>query len=310
MIYINQKEPPEFLKDDLVAICLGNFDGLHLGHKKLLQQAKNSGYKTLVLSFEPHPVSVLTKKPFKKIFTSGEKASILEGFGIDYFYEYPFDEQVSSLSAHEFYEQVINNISYEAIYVGEDYCFGRNKSGNVELLTMLSGDRLHIIETETYEHKKIGSSQIRNELSSGNIKLTNKLLGHNYFIRGQVISGNRIGRTLDFPTANVNPTSDKLIPINGVYRTKTVLDGIQYDSLTNVGFRPTVSGDTHSPVIETFIINFDKDIYGKVIDVYFYDFLRPEKRFESLEALKAQLIDDYTSAICNNVSKEDLMQLT
>lgn len=272
-------------------VVLGNFDGIHIGHRELIDKAisigKSLDLKVLVFTFNPHPSFVLAnKEPVDLIYLSEEKAELLAG--VDYFVEYPYDMHTASMSPEIFIRDVVcKQLNARAIVVGEDYRFGHKRCGDIRLLEELAtrfNYWLTTIEKIAYDHKIVSSTWIRDEIKQGHIEHANQLLGRNFRISGTVTLGRQNGRKLGFPTANIKPTKNKLLPPNGVYLSKIFVNNKEYASITNIGTNPTLSGN--ETVVETHILDFNEDIYGQFVTVELLKFIREEKKFDSLEELK------------------------
>lgn len=284
-------------------ITLGNFDGVHIGHQKLIEKLfsiKDSikeDYLTTVFSFNPHPKCVVKNIPFKTIFDKDERKLILEDIGVDVLVEYPFDENTMNMSSQSFVKDVlIDKLNAKYVVIGEDYTFGKNKEGNVnylkECLEKYSVE-VFILETVLFKNQKISSTDIRQSLIDGDMKNVEALLNKPYFILGKVVHGKELGRTIGFPTMNVLPDKNKLLPHNGVYITEVLIDGVYRNALTNVGVNPTVNGD--QLIVETHVLDYSGDFYDKLIKINFIDKIRDEKKFNSLDELKAQISSDILS---------------
>ncbi len=292
----------DFQMKEPTVVTIGKFDGRHRGHQKLLSAMlkwKNErGYKTAVFTFDMAPAACIQGKPQKVITTNQERRNNMEKMGIDYLVEYPFTREVSHLSAEEFLKDILlGQMNAKAIVAGTDCGFGYQRKGNAELLRNLKdslGYDLEIIEKEQDEnqHRDISSTYVKEELDQGNIEKANDLLGEPYAIHGCVVHGNRVGGPLlGFPTANLIPPPEKYLPPFGVYVSRILVDGKYYGGITNIGKKPTITGD--NPVgVETFIFGLEDDLYGKPIEVQLLNFERPEQKFESLEQLKKQLEAD------------------
>lgn len=300
MLYISDNNQFK-LKNTVVT--LGKFDGLHLGHRMLIDVAKDKkteGMITVLFSFLLHPYNLLSNIEFEQIYSEKEKREKLENMGVDAFVSYPFTNKTRQMEAEAFVKEVlIEQLDAKVIVVGDDYCFGYNRSGDKNLLKKLSkkyGYELVVCEKLTSsENKIISSTYIREELIKGNMELANKLLGEPFSILGEVMHGRQIGRTLGMPTTNLIPEPNKLLPPDGVYASTTFIDNQEYYGVTNVGYKPTVSGERMKGV-ETFIFDFDEDLYGRTIKVCLHTFLRPEQKFSSLLELKKAMEQDITHA--------------
>lgn len=270
-------------------LVLGTFDGVHLGHQFLIEYALGRG-NVIACSFLLPPATV--KGKVKALTTAEEKTALLKKYGVNEVFLQDFSS-VCSLSAEEYLENLCKRFSPKQIVVGIDHRFGKNALGNAKTLIKNEekyGYKTVIVPPKTDEEGIISSSSIRELISMGEVKKANKRLGHTYYISGEVVGGKGIGKTFNFPTANILTDKEKLLLKNGVYATKTLIDGILYNSMTNIGFNPTVSGEKLT--VETNIFNLSKDIYGKKIKIYFYSFVREDKKFDSVSELKKQLEND------------------
>ena len=284
------------------AITIGKFDGLHRGHKKLcgsLFSLEREGVKSLAISFIDSPNNVINNSDSKQIVTLEERRLLFKESGISIFIECPFDENLRKTLPRDFVLRLINELNMKYLVVGTDFRFGYKGKGDVSLLKELSeelGCKLIVIDKLQDENRDISSSRIREEIQMGHIIKANQLMGRNYFIYGEVVYGRQIGRKIDFPTINIIPSKKKLIPANGVYITAVLLDGKQYNGITNVGVKPTFDDD-NTLSIETHILNFEANVYGKEVKIVFLKEMRKEIKFDSAEALKAQLIIDKQQGI-------------
>jgi riboflavin kinase / FMN adenylyltransferase len=280
------------------AVSLGKFDGLHKGHQLLLNkiiELKKDGLTSVMFTFMSHPQNFLFHKNLELIYTPDEKRYLLEQWGLDILISYPFTKDVASMKPQDFVKEIlIDKLDAKMVVVGSDFHFGHNRQGNVDLLKELSlkyGFELLIYDKVKIENQIVSSTIIRDAIQKGNIESANLLLGRAFTVIGEVEHGRKIGRTLGFPTTNIIPTANKLLPPNGVYVTKTKIDGRKYPGITNIGFNPTV-GKTSEKRIETYLFEFNSDLYGKRIEVEFLTMERPEIKFESMELLKAQIGKD------------------
>ena len=290
-----------FSIEEPTAISLGKFDGIHRGHELLLEQLlkkKQEGYKTVIFTFNIPPKKVLDSEDIKVLTTNEEKMHMFDSFGIDYLIECPFTPEIMTMEAERFIEMLVKNLSVKCIVAGEDFCFGHNRRGNYQMLKEYA-DKLSyeaiILPKMKEEKRDISSTFVREEISAGRIEMANKLLGYPYFVSGQVKHGKHIGRTIGFPTVNLIPPQNKLLPKYGVYITKVTIDGIVYHGITNVGCKPTIEGE--NPVgIETHILDFKQNAYNKVIIVTFIKKIRDERKFPNLESLLEQIRLDVNEA--------------
>ena len=291
-------------------ITIGTFDGVHLGHRQiitqLIEEAKNVGGETVIISFFPHPRSVITNSltNVKLLGTLIEKIALLSSSGIDHLVIIPFNLEFANQSADEYISNFLVKLFHpHTIIIGYDHRFGKNRVGDYHLLVAY-GKELGFAVKEIPEHilneVVISSTKIRRALLDNDINTANKFLGYEYFFEGDVIKGNQLGRTIGYPTANLNVASDeKLIPGNGVYAVHaSILEEnkvpVILKGMMNIGVRPTVDGVLR--VIEVNLFHFDQDIYGKTLKVSIHSYLRAEQKFSGLEALKEQLGKDQLMA--------------
>jgi riboflavin kinase/FMN adenylyltransferase len=282
------------------AITIGTFDGVHIGHRKILERlindAKNTGLQSTVLTFFPHPRMVLQKDTeIKLLNTIQEKIKILELIGLDCLIIQPFTIEFSRLSSTEFVRDIlVNKLKSKKIIIGYDHRFGRNRNANIQDLIAF-GNALNFeveeIAAEEINDVSVSSTKIRNALINGDIKTANDYLGYNYMLTGDVKKGKGLGRKLNFPTANLFIEEEyKLIPKNGVYVVKSVLNEKLFYGMMNIGFNPTVGGSSKN--IEIHFFNFKADLYGQNIQIDILERIRDEHKFNSLEELKVQLAKD------------------
>lgn len=274
------------------AVSLGKFDGFHRGHRLLLDRIlEHPKFHATVFTFD----GILNGK---QIYLEEEKRSLLERLGVEREVLFPFSEKTRSMTPETFIrEMLVNRMDAKLICVGEDFHFGKDRRGDVDMLSKYApqyGYELCVFPKIKEDGEVISSTRIRGELAQGRIEKANRLLGDPYFVRGEVVHGNALGRTIGMPTANLLPGEQKLLPAYGVYATRVEADGKVYGGVTNVGVKPTIGADRAN--VETTLLHFDGDLYGKQITVYFLEFLRPEQRFDSLEELKAQMSRDKAKA--------------
>jgi riboflavin kinase/FMN adenylyltransferase len=282
-------------------VTVGTFDGVHKGHRvvidKLHDLKEKSGCRSVILTFDPHPQLILKNrsKEIKLLSTTDEKLEIFQNLGVDVVYVLKFTKEFSSTSAEEFLKKyLVDGIGLEHLVLGFDHSFGKNREGNLETLKALTGKYdFDLYKVEEFKgDSRINSTSIRNLLMNGNLKGAAEILGDNYSFEGTVVTGDRRGKTLGFPTANVKLSdTHKLIPKNGVYFVKVMVEEGEYFGMMNIGNRPTVS-TCNEIFIEVNIFNFDKNIYGKKIRVVFKEYIRDEKKFNSLDELVNQLNKD------------------
>lgn len=276
-------------------VAIGNFDGVHLGHQALLKHAKTLGDKLGVLVFEPHPQEFF--KPGGERFRLTPfraKARLLERFGVDALYALHFDAGFAALSAEDFVTKVlVQGLGVKHIVVGQDFQFGKGRAGNIELLTTRGREQGFAVSTFDLvgagPQAKISSTRIREALRDGKPDVAASLLGHAWTVEGRVEQGDKRGRTIGFPTANVS-LEGYLEPALGVYAVRVEIAGKSYNGVANFGRRPTF--DKKDVLLEVHIFDFEGDIYGQQIVVAFVAYLRPEQKFAGLDALKAQIAKD------------------
>lgn len=292
------KDTTEFYIEEATAVAIGKFDGFHCGHQKLLQrmqEQKKKGLATVVFTFVPSPAAFFSKEPEKELTTIEEKRKIFENAGIDYLIEYPFYQEIADMEPNTYIEEVlVKRIHAKCIVAGEDVSFGRRGLGNYQMLEEKSqkfGYDVIIIDKVQYEGREVSSTYVREEVARGKMELVHQLLGIPYHVGGTIVHGRKLGRTLGMPTVNQIPPKEKLLPPNGVYYSYVMLEGKKMPSITNIGTKPTVKNDIVMGV-ETYIYNFNENVYGEELEVYLLSFKRPEMRFESVEALKQQMAED------------------
>ena len=293
----NIKEPFAY-----AVITVGNFDGVHIGHQGLLKEVKKRADKmsgtSIVLTFEPHPLKVLKEKKIPLITPFERKIELIEKLGIDVVICLPFTREFSKVSAREFVEEILlKKIGMREIVVGYDYTFGHKREGNIDLLKKLGdelGFKVCILGPILVDNMIVSSTRIRNLIMEGELEKVKTLLNRYYQVSGEVIAGHdRGGRLLGFPTANLKLVNE-VFPKNGVYVVEVIYNNKVYGGVTNIGFKPTFGNDVLS--VETHILDFDQNIYGKKIKLNFIKRLRNEKRFSSIEALAAQIKRDIEEA--------------
>ena len=284
---------------------IGTFDGIHIGHQKILKQvvrlAKKQGYEPVVLTLFPHPRMVLQKDDSIKLLnTIDERVELLKSFGIKDVIVKTFTKEFANLSAKDYVKQILmDELNTKQIVIGYDHHFGKNRSANIKDLkefAKLYDFKVEEISAQDLEDVTVSSTKIRNALDNGKVALANSFLGYNYFITGTVVKGKGLGRTIDFPTANIHiKESYKLIPNDGVYVVKSKIKDKTVYGMMNIGTNPTVGGKTRS--IEVHFLNYNKDLYNEDLKIEFLKRLRSEQNFKNLEALKTQLRKDKNSAL-------------
>ncbi|WP_343303407.1 bifunctional riboflavin kinase/FAD synthetase [Chitinophaga niabensis] len=286
-------------------ITIGTFDGVHTGHQYILQQLQEAAEachgETVIITFDPHPREVLApqNKTVHLLTTLDEKIQLLEKWGIHHLVVVPFTKAFSELSATAYLEDfLISTFRPHTIIIGYDHRFGHNREGGLELLEAEQqkfGFQLLEIPQQVVHDLTVSSTKIRNSLQEGAILLANELLGYPYFINGKVVHGDKMGRQLGFPTANIAlHDSRKLIPAQGVYAVKVTVAGKEWKGALNIGTRPTFNGSELR--IEVYILDFNEEIYGAEIHVSFIEFIRADKKFDAVDALVVQITDDVVKA--------------
>ncbi len=298
-------------------VTVGVFDGVHFGHQKiiksLVESAKKINGESVVITFFPHPRRVLNpdNNNLKLIITRDEKIDIFRNLGVDHLLEIPFTREFARVSPDVFLrDYIISNIHPRKIIIGYDHHFGKGRKGNIDFLKEMGikyGFDVEQVKVQDIDEIPVSSTMIREAIKAGDIHLANKYLGYFYSLSGIVVMGNQIGRTLGFPTANIEPeASEKLIPAYGVYAVFVEYGGKIYRGMSNIGIRPTL--DIHTLTIEANIFDFGKDIYGEKIRIYFLKHTRNEKKFRDLELLRRRLIIDKIkiNKILDDVEPKDL----
>jgi riboflavin kinase / FMN adenylyltransferase len=303
-------------------VALGNFDGVHLGHRAVIESLSIAAMRstlstsagerdsavqiatphlyTTVVSFNPHPQAFFSGQPRSLLTVLAEKVQVLDGLGVEQLVLLPFDAALSALTPEAFVEQIlVRQLKAQSISVGFNFCFGYKRSGTAEDLKAIAAHYnipVSIIAPQTLDGEQVSSSEIRKALEIGDAERAKRLLGRPYTLTGTVVKGQQIGRSLGFPTANLSIASEKFIPRRGVYRVSVEGTGIAQGQLgvMNIGYRPTVEGK--SETVEVHLLDGSQDLYGHTLTIHLERFLRPEQKFESLDALKAQIRQDCATA--------------
>lgn len=295
------------LKDTAIkgctAVALGNFDGIHLGHQNLIKlcvkRGRKKSYEPTVFTFSNHPKDLIWgAEPVKNILHRREKEGIIASLGVDNMVNIPFTEEIMTMSPQDFVKNIlVDNLKAKSVFCGFNYNFGYKGTGNTELLSQLGekyGFEVNVMKPFIIEDNLVSSTFIRTLISSGQVNRCKTYLGRNYYVSGKVIVGNRLGRTIGFPTSNINMDDSMVSPPNGVYITFCNYNGIRYPSITNVGVKPTVGVNKKN--VETHIFNFNKEIYGKNIIVEFLLKVRDEVKFDCVEHMAEQIKRDCLEA--------------
>jgi len=286
-------------------VTIGTFDGVHIGHQKIIekvvQTAKKSNKKSVLLTFFPHPRMVLQKDSnIELINTIDERAALLAKTGLDYLIIHPFSKSFSRLTALDFVRDIlVNQLNISKLIIGYDHHFGKNREGNLEQLTEYSylyDFEVEEIPAQDINDVSVSSTKIRRALSEKNIKTANKYLGYNFMLSGTVVNGKQLGGKIGYPTANIHvEESYKLIPKTGVYIVKSTIQNSAVFGMMNIGFRPTINGKHQT--IEVHFFDFNEDLYAQNITVEILYFLRDEEKFNSVETLISQLEIDKSNAL-------------
>ncbi len=284
---------------------IGTFDGIHIGHQKILKRvvklAKKQDYEPVVLTLFPHPRMVLQKDDSIKLLnTIDERVALLKSFGIKDVIVKTFTKEFANLSAKDYVKQIlVEELNTKQIVIGYDHHFGKNRSANINDLKAFAEQydfKIEEISAQDIEDVTVSSTKIRNALDNGEVALANSFLGYNYYITGVVVKGKGLGRTINFPTANIDIKEDyKLIPKDGVYVVKSTIENKTVYGMMNIGTNPTVGGKSRT--IEVHIFNYNKDFYNTELKIQFLKRLRSEQKFKNIAALKKQLIKDKNTAL-------------
>lgn len=282
-----------------LALSIGMFDGVHLGHQCIINQlnsvAEEKNLESAILTFWPHPRTIFSPNDDLKLLnTIEEKTYFLQKHGVKHLFLKEFDAPFRNLTGEEFVKQIlVSKLNVKHLIIGHDHTFGKDKSGDFQLLEKMApefGFEVEQVEAVDFHDKHISSTQIRNALSGGNVKEANEMLGYVYSVSGTVIHGKKIGRTIGYPTANIEVNSLKLLPKKGAYIVDVFVKNHHLKGMLSIGTNPTVSGDKLS--VEVYILDFDEDIYDQEISVNFREFLHDEIKFENLEKLIERLDED------------------
>ncbi|MCF6332067.1 MAG: bifunctional riboflavin kinase/FAD synthetase [Draconibacterium sp.] len=289
-------------------VTIGTFDGVHLGHQKVILRlnefAKKHNGESVIFTFYPHPRLVTSpdETNLRLLTTLDEKIKLFEKSGIDHLIIYPFNKEFSELTYSEFVKQVlVDKMKTHCLVVGYDHKFGKNREGGFEYLKKCATQHnfeIEKLEALSVNEENVSSSKIREILQFGNIKLANHFLGYNFTLRGTVVAGKQLGRKLGFPTANIEASDKhKIIPGYGVYAVKVIINKAEYNGMLNIGTRPTFNKNADNRSIEVNIFDFSDDIYGQEITLVFIDKIREEQKFDDIEMLAGQLKKDKTAAL-------------
>lgn len=287
-----------FLREE-TAVAIGKFDGVHLGHRRLLEEIlaeKAKGRKACVFTFDTPPSRLFQTGDGRELTTKEEKRRIFELLGIDILVEFPFNRETAGILPQVFIKDILCG-RMQAVFIaaGTDISFGSKGAGNAALLHLLApvcGYEVRIIEKLMWEEREISSTYVREAVEQGDMRLAERLLGSPYSVGGRVLHGNHMGQAWGMPTVNLIPPEGKLLPPCGVYYSGVYLDGRLYRGITNIGYKPTIAEKEKVMGVETYLYGFEGDAYGKEIEILLYAFRRPEQKFENTEALRACIEED------------------
>ncbi len=283
------------------AVTVGTFDGIHRGHQHVIHYgitlAKEKKCSFVVYTFSPHPRKVLGENTFKNILTQQEKLYLFEQLGVDYVYVQTFTKEFSQKSAQEFIkEHLLKQLALHDLIIGYDHQFGKNREGSYDMLKEMATEfhfHVHRVEAFYYHHLTISSTKIRNALEAGNIQQANEMLGYPFFIHATVVNGMKLGRKLGFPTANLQiDDEDKIIPATGVYAVLVEAEKIFYKGIASISYRHSVDMSEHPLSVEVHLFDFNDEMYDKAVNVFFFDFIRSDIKFDSLDLLKHHISQD------------------
>ncbi len=280
------------------AVALGKFDGIHIGHKRLLEEIlsrREKGLTACVFTFDPSPAVFFGGNDGKELTTREEKRLLFERLGVEILIEFPLNRETAATPPERFARQILaEQMKVRFLAAGSDLSFGARGAGNAALLRRLGpelGFEVTTVDKVCLEGREVSSTLVREQVEKGNMETAGRMLGMSYTVTGKVVRGKRIGHTLGFPTVNLLPPDNKLLPPNGVYFSRVRIGERRYRAVSNVGYKPTVTADRVMGV-ESFLYDFEENVYGAYIEVSLDVFHRPERRFESMEALKTQIRED------------------
>lgn len=297
--------------EEPTVITLGKFDGLHRGHELLMEnlfaRSSEKGYKTMVFTFDIPPRQQVDEVDTRVLTTNEEKRYVFEKTGVDYLFECPFTPAIMCMEPEAFIRWIVDSFCVRCVVVGKDFRFGHKRAGDYHTLQKYAtkyGYEVVVLEKIREDGRDISSTFVREEIVKGNLEKANRLLGYPFFVKSEVIHGKELGRTIGTPTINMEFPSQKLLPPNGVYVSRVHIDDASYCGVTNVGCKPTVT-DSGRIGVETHILDFAGDLYGRELPVEFLHFIRPEMKFASLEELRSQMEGDIrnTQRYYKNITK-------
>jgi riboflavin kinase/FMN adenylyltransferase len=297
-------ESPEAVRFPSQVTAIGDFDGIHLGHQEVIRRAiaraKERGVPASIMTFHPHPREVLGQNQYTQVLTPfADKMELFAALGIHHVYVVEFDDAFSRVDARQFVERIVHPLGIDTVVVGFDFRFGHRAQGTPDTLCELGRGAIAVEVVRPFHSggRKVSSTLVREYLREGRIGLANELLGRPYRLRGTVVSGMARGRTIGFPTANIELTEPYVVPRNGVYSIRLHLDGRAHEGIMNIGVRPTFEGGETKPSLEAHIFDFNRTIYGESVAVEFMAFLRPERKFASVSELIEQIRRDIAQCV-------------
>lgn len=280
------------------AVAIGKFDGIHIGHQALLQciiNKKKDGMRAVVFTFSPSPEEFFRGQMLPVIDTVEEKRDNFEKMGVDVLIEYPLTKESAAISPQSFMEDILyKGLNAGYVVSGKDLSFGNKGAGNADMLQKFADENgfiYEMIDKVCLDGHEVSSTSVREAILTGDMELVSRMLGRRYRIGGEVVHGRALGRTIQMPTINIIPAKEKLLPLCGVFATITIVDGKEYPGVTNIGIKPTVS-DENRVGVETHLFDFDKDVYGKNVVTELVNFIRPEKKFASVEDMLTAIKGD------------------
>lgn len=293
---------PQPINELPTVLTIGAFDGVHRGHAHLIgatvQRARAFGRQAAVLTFDPHPdVVVRPGNERPTLTTITERAELIAALGVDLMIVIPFTTELMALTAHEFMARICSALALRELCIGWDFALGRGREGNANRLAAIGqtlGYTVHRVEPFLLNGEVVSSTRIRAALNAGDIAAANRLLGYPYGLRGPIVEGDRRGRTIGFPTANINVDPRRMLPSHGVYVCRAVLNGVTYGAVANVGVRPTFDGTRRT--VEAYLLDFSGEVYGEELRLMFLHRLRGEQKFDGIAALVAQITCDVAAA--------------
>ncbi|WP_163530640.1 bifunctional riboflavin kinase/FAD synthetase [Halobacillus ihumii] len=299
-IELSESLPKHDLHLEPSSVAVGFFDGVHKGHQEVIKtaqdKAKELGIQTAVMTFDPHPSVVLNKKiqHARYITPLSEKQEILEAMGIHYLFIVRFDQSLAALPPEKFVDDYFVELNIKHVVAGFDFSYGHKGKGSMETLPQHAKGRLTytVVDRIDQEHTKVSSTRIRDLLKKGNVSSVNELLGREFNIEGTVVAGDERGRTIGYPTANITDMEEQYLPKVGVYAVTVEYKGERYYGMANFGMKPTFHSEAASPSLEVHVFDFDEDLYGTRLKVFFHHFIRDEQKFNGVEDITAQLNRD------------------